>query len=89
MGCVSASQIQELSPEEWELHTVGAIAVPCSPQSTIAPDSDAMGAVARMSRAESSHLLVVEEGRLVGVIALQDLLEFLASKGKFRAAPAA
>ncbi len=89
MGCVSASQIQELSPEEWELHTVGAIAVPCSPQSTIAPDSDAMGAMARMSRAESSHLMVVEEGRLVGVIALQDLLEFLASKGKFRAAPAA
>lgn len=86
MGCVSTIQIQELSPEQWGEHTVGAIAVPCSPQSIITPDSDAMGALTRMSQSKSSHLMVVEEDRLLGIVAAQDLLQFLSSQTKIRGA---
>jgi Zn-dependent protease/CBS domain-containing protein len=89
IGCVAVSRVQELSPEEWERTTVGAITTPCPPQSIVAPNSDAMGALVRMSRLQSSHLMVVEEGRLVGVVALQDLLRFLSSTQQlgFSAAP--
>ena len=85
MGCVSIDQVQELSPEEWSGQTVGAIAVPCSPQSIVTPDSDAMGALTRMSRNKSSHLMVVEDDRLLGLVAAQDLLQFLSSRAKLRA----
>ena len=64
----------------------GAIAVPCSPQSIITPDSDAMGALTRMSQSKSSHLMVVEEDRLLGIVAAQDLLQFLSSQTKIRGA---
>lgn len=84
MGCVSTVQIQELSPEEWGEHTVGAIAVPCSPHSIVTPDSDAMGALTRMSQSKSSHLMVVEEDRLLGIVAAQDLLRFLSSQSKIQ-----
>ena len=84
-GCVSKAQIQDLSPEEWERSTAGAVAVPCPPDATITPDGDAMSALNRMSRSRSSHLLVVEEGRLLGIVAARDLLEFLSSKAELGA----
>jgi len=89
VGCVSTTQIQELSPEEWGEHTAGAIAVPCSPESIVTPDADAMGALTRMSRSKSSHLMVVDEDRLIGVVAAQDLLQFLSSRAKLQASQVA
>lgn len=86
MGCVTTDQIQELSPEQWEQMTVGAIAIPCPLESLVPPDSDAMGALTRMSHNKSSYLMVVEEGRLLGVVAMRDLLEFLSSQTKLQGA---
>lgn len=80
IGCVSTEEVQRLSPEEWPQHTVGAITVPCTGANTVAPDSDAMDALGLMSRSGLSRLLVVDEGRLVGIIALKDLLRFIALK---------
>jgi CBS domain-containing protein len=53
---------------------------PCSADNTIGPDADAVEALSRMSRTGQSRLMVVEEGRLLGIIALKDLLKFLALK---------
>ena len=82
VGCVSKDQIQELSPEEWRQHTVGAIALPCAPSSIVAPDSDAMDALARMSQNKSSYLIVVDGDRLLGIVAAQDLIRFLSSRAE-------
>jgi CBS domain-containing protein len=81
-GCVSKARIQELSPEEWERATAGAVAVPCPAHLTIAPNGDAMTALTRMSRSRLSHLLVVEDGRLLGIVVARDLLEFLSSRAR-------
>ena len=48
--------------------------------STIEADNDAMKALAAMSRNHASRLLVTDEGKLVGVLALKDLLKFLSLK---------
>jgi predicted transcriptional regulator len=89
LGCVSIEQIKELSPDEWSGLTAGAVAVPCPPQRLITPDGDAMEALTRMSQSKSSHLMVVEEDRFLGIVAAQDLLEFLSSQTKLEASEVA
>jgi Zn-dependent protease len=79
-GCVTTRQVKELPREEWDRQSVGAIAARCDEGNTVAPDEDAMQALARMSRDASSRLMVVEDGRLVGILALKDLLQFFRNR---------
>ena len=80
VGCVTTQQIKELPQSEWTRQTVGTIAIPCTQANTVTPDTDAIAAMTLMSRSGSSRLLVVEGDRLVGILTLKDLLEFLALK---------
>jgi Zn-dependent protease/CBS domain-containing protein len=80
VGCITSRQVKQLPREEWNRQTVGAIAVPCNDDNTVAPDEDAMRALAKMSRSANSRLLVVEEDRLLGILALKDLLRFFSLK---------
>lgn len=79
-GCVTTRQIKELPRDEWERQTVGAIARRCDAENTVGPDDDAMAALAKMSGNQLSRLMVVEGDRLVGVLALKDMLQFLSLK---------
>jgi Zn-dependent protease/predicted transcriptional regulator len=76
-GCVTTKQIKEIPREEWHQKRVEDIKVPCSEDNTITPDTDAVKALALMSRTGTSRLMVMEGGRLVGVVSLKDMLKFL------------
>jgi len=80
VGCVTTRQIKELPREEWQTTSVGALASGCSEGNSVPPDADAMAALSRMSRGRASRLLVVDGGRLVGILTLKDLLEFFSLK---------
>ena len=80
VGCVSTRDIKELPREEWARSSVTAIMKRCGEENTVAADDDAMKALARMNQTRASRLMVVEEGRLIGVLALKDLLDFFALK---------
>jgi len=80
LGYVETKRIRELPQSEWRRQSVGTIMTPCSPANTVAPETDALEALALMSRTGSSRLMVVDDSRLVGIIALKDLLKFLALK---------
>jgi len=79
-GCVSTKQIKEIPRDRWEAVTVGEIASACTPDNTIAADEDAVKALSQMQRTGNSRLMVVEGGRLVGIVALKDMLKLLALK---------
>ncbi len=80
MGCVTTKQVREIPREEWSRRTVGELASECSMENIIEPGVDAIKALSIMSRSGNSRLLVVEKGRLLGVITLKDLMKFLALK---------
>jgi Zn-dependent protease len=80
LGCADATLLRGISRDEWDRHSVQEILRPCSQQNTIGPGMDAVQALAIMKRTGSSRLMVVENGRLVGIVALRDLVEFLALK---------
>jgi len=87
VGQVDLAHVREVPRAEWQRTTVGAVAIPCSPDDVVAPDVEVMAALAAMSSAGKSRLLVLEEGRLVGLVALKDLLRFLAVKSALDEAP--
>ncbi|HTX35920.1 MAG TPA: site-2 protease family protein [Bryobacteraceae bacterium] len=79
-GCVTTSGVKRVPREEWTQHTVREVLQPCTPDNTISPDTDAVDALAQISKSGQSRLMVVDRDRLVGVIALKDLTGYLASK---------
>jgi len=80
VGCVTTKQVKEIPREEWGQRRIGEIAAQCSAENTIGPHVDAMKALSTMSKTGASRLMVTEGNRLVGVIALKDMLKFLSLK---------
>jgi len=80
VGCVTLDQIKGLGREEWASHSVGELARGCSPENTVGPDEDVMKALALMQRTGRSRLIVAEGGKLAGVIALKDIMGYIALK---------
>jgi len=77
VGCVTSRRVKDVPKELWSRRTVGDLVKPCSADNTISPETDAMKALSIMSRTGNSRLMVVDQGRLVGVITLKDMLKFL------------
>lgn len=80
LGCVTTKQIKDIPKEEWEQRTVGEVAKDCSTDNSISPQADAVKALSTMKRTGNSRLMVVENSHLVGIVALKDMLNYLALK---------
>jgi Zn-dependent protease/predicted transcriptional regulator len=77
MGCVELNQVKEIPKEEWSGKMVEDIMTSCSADNTVSPDEDAVKALSIMKQKNRSRLMVVDNDKLVGVVALKDMLEFL------------
>ncbi len=77
VGCITSKQVRDIPRNQWEQQSVQDVLVPCSSETTISPDTDAMKALSIMNRTGNSRLMVVEGGHLVGIITLKDMLRFL------------
>ena len=79
-GCVTTSAVKSVPRAEWRSHSVREVLQPCTPQNTIGPDADAVQALAQLGKTGQSRLMVVDRDRLLGVLALKDLMGFLTAK---------
>lgn len=79
-GCVTIDQVKEIPKGERDQHTVKELAQSCSEKNTISPDEDAMKALSTMKKNHTSRIMVVDNGKLVGVISLKDMMGFLSLK---------
>jgi Zn-dependent protease len=79
-GCISTRQVKELPREAWESTPVSAVMEQCSAENCIQQEVDATKALARMSQRGVSRLMVVSGDRLLGMVTLKDLLQFLSLK---------
>jgi Zn-dependent protease/CBS domain-containing protein len=80
VGCVGTSEVKQIPREEWDRHTVREIAKPVTAANTIAPETDALNALAKMRETGSSDLLVTDHGRLLAIVSMRDLMKLLAAK---------
>ncbi len=79
-GCVTTREVKTVARDEWAGTSVQAVAQPCSEENTITADADALEALRRMTSTGNSRLIVRDGDHLVGVVALKDLMSFLALK---------
>ncbi|RXG93686.1 CBS domain-containing protein [Bradyrhizobium zhanjiangense] len=80
IGCIMAKDVRDLGPSDTTQRRVADVMRPCSPEIIVPPHLDALEALARMQGGRHSRLLVVEQGRLIGVLALSDMLQYLSLK---------
>ncbi len=80
VGCISTKEIKSIDRDRWDNTTVSDIVSKCSADNTIDQDTDAMEAMSIMHKSDNSRLMVTEGDKLVGIIALKDLLRFLSLK---------
>jgi Zn-dependent protease/predicted transcriptional regulator len=88
LGVVSVNQLKQIPREEWSRRTVRDLAQTCTEDNTIEPDADATTALEKMNKEGNSRLIVTDRGKLVGILALRDLLKFLAIKMDFETSEA-
>ena len=87
-GCVSVGDIKRVPPGERARTTVGELASPCSSANTVAPDTDITRLLSAMARPDAgTRYMVVEDGRLLGVVSMKDLREYIALKLELESAP--
>ena len=77
IGCISSDRVKQIPRGEWDQRTVASSLDNCSAENSVASDTDAMKAFSLMGRTGKSRLMVVDQGRLVGIIALRDIMGYL------------
>lgn len=80
VGCITSRQIKSVPRDQWNSTQIKDVMQVCSDENTIDPRTDAIDALSKMSKSDTSRLMVVQEGRLAGIVALKDMLRFLSRK---------
>ena len=78
VGCVDAHALGTVPEKQWARRTVLDLTQACETADTISGGVDAMQALVQMSCTGRGRLMVIDGDRLLGIITLQDLLEYLA-----------
>lgn len=80
LGCVTTKDIKEIPRSEWSTKKVEDLHLTCSDRNTVDPDTDAVKVLAHLHHNQISRLLVVQHGKLVGIVTLRDIMQFLSIK---------
>lgn len=78
IGSVSLREVRQVLPDQRKRARVGDIMVPSSPQNTIEAGTPAAEALKKMQGSGNSLLMVTSSEKLIGVIALKDLMKLIA-----------
>ncbi|HET9178375.1 MAG TPA: site-2 protease family protein [Terriglobia bacterium] len=80
LGCITTKEVKQVPRDEWAQNSVQAVMRATCAEDTVTTDTDAVKALAQMKKTQNSRLMVVDNGRLAGVLTLKDLLNFLSTK---------
>jgi predicted transcriptional regulator len=78
VGCVDLDAVKRIARGRWEEKTVGDLTADCGDRRVIAADASLTEAFRRFQRTRADQLIVVENGRLAGLVHRSDLESFLA-----------
>jgi CBS domain-containing protein len=76
---ISLAQVKEVAKEVWGFKQVRDLMTPVEALPVVRPDDDVAGALERMA-ADSGPLLVMDEGRLLGIVSRRDILNLFKIK---------
>ena len=79
IGMVGTEQIAAIDRTTWPLTPIAQIMVKPQADDVVAPDTDTLSALSQMRRTGRRRLWVVDQGQLVGILSLHDVLELLST----------
>jgi Zn-dependent protease/predicted transcriptional regulator len=80
LGLIDLKRIKELSPAERTHLTVGDVMTGLSPDLTLAPEEEVTDVLQRLLDSAHGRLLVVKDGKLLGIISRRDIMDLLRIK---------
>jgi Zn-dependent protease/CBS domain-containing protein len=80
VGLISLGDVKKVAPEEYDRLAVRDVMIPLSERLTIGPDEDASVALQRMAEEELGRLIVMQRGRMLGLVTKTGLSRFLQMK---------
>jgi CBS domain-containing protein len=80
LGYITPREVKQVPRHEWPDRLVGEIMEPRLESMSIPPDMDALEVLSHMQRTGQTRLLVIDHGKLTGIVTLKDLLAFLSLK---------
>jgi Zn-dependent protease len=83
VGLLSVREVLALPPEERERTSVQAVMTPLAESIVVGPGEPLFGAMARMARGEMRRLLVVEDGRLAGLLSMSSIFRHMRMREAF------
>ena len=88
LGCITTRDLKAVPREQWRVMRVRDLTSPCSAANTVSSDTSVARLASDAVRPDNnSRFMVVENDRLVGVISLRDLREYIALKMEISAPP--
>jgi predicted transcriptional regulator len=79
-GCITSKQVKQVPHNLWDSYKVKDLLQPCTKDNSVSAHTDAVKALSMMSNTGNSRLMVLDGGKLEGIVTLKDLLRFLALK---------
>ncbi len=80
LGMVGAREVKLRPREEWAARRVAEVMVPCTAANCVDARTPARQALRLMNESGNSRLAVTDQGELVGILTLKDLLGLIALK---------
>lgn len=77
LGCAGLAQVKQVPREDWDRTPVRKICMSACAGNSIEAGADAAAALESMQRNKTSRLMVTDDGQLVGMLVLKDLLRYL------------
>ncbi len=79
-GCVTTQKLKTVPRDQWRRMKVHDLMDPCNEVNCVSPDTDSVKALSIMQQNNTSRLMVVQDRKLVGIVSLKDMLNFLSMK---------
>lgn len=77
LGYMDMAQVIDLPRNQWPWHRVSEYAARRSPDNTVDQNTDAMEVLMEMSRHNRPRMLVADDNRLVGIVSMRDLMQYI------------
>ncbi len=83
VGYVDTSLIRSLKSENWDAAKLKDVMIKCNEDNTVSPNTLTEDVFNKMNKTGQRKFMISENGRLLGVITLSDLMSYLAIRVRF------
>jgi Zn-dependent protease/CBS domain-containing protein len=83
LGYISFEEIKNVPRDQWPVRKVKEVMRPCPPEMLVDASSSVVDALRKMVEEHAGRLIVLDEGKLYGIISLSDLKHIISFKMNF------